>query len=113
LETLKDRYSGCFPDILENLNQSLWRGPKLSVNLTKRFPEQVRQLLEDAIRERGQLTSLFRHGGSEDDRVLRTTLRTLGETGNENSIPVLTDLVEDPHFGKDAVQSIQALRRRL
>jgi hypothetical protein len=109
---LKDEMSVCFPDILQKINESQWRNSEHSINLARLFPEEIRPLLESAIPNRKSLTSLFRHGGSSDERVLQTVIRTLEEIGNEGSIAVLQELTEDPTFGKSAVQAIQALRRR-
>jgi hypothetical protein len=111
-KTLSDELPFCFPDILLKINESQWLNKGHSINLARVFPEQVRPLLEAALRNRKSLTSLFRHGGSADERVLQTVIRTLEEIGNEDSIPSLESLTEDPGFGKQAVQAIHAIRRR-
>jgi hypothetical protein len=111
-QRLSEEMSVCFPDILQKINESQWLHKEHSINLAHLFPEQIRPLLEAAIRDRKTLTSLFRHGGSADERVLQTVVRTLEEVGNDGSVAVLQDLTEDPTFGKSAVQAIQAVRRR-
>ncbi|HMH14334.1 MAG TPA: hypothetical protein VK578_14625 [Edaphobacter sp.] len=111
-KTLSDELPFCFPDIHQKVNESQWLNNEHSINLATIFPEQVRPLLETALRNRKSLTSLFRHGGSADERVVQTVIRTLEEIGNEGSILVLEGLTEDPAFGKLAVQAIHAIRRQ-
>jgi hypothetical protein len=79
--------NSCLPDILQKINESHWRTDGDSINLAITFPDQVRPLLEAAVRNRKSLTSLFRHGGSADERVLQTVIQTLEKIGNEDSIP--------------------------
>jgi len=109
---LTDEMSLCFPDILQKINESQWLNREHFINVSRLFPAQVRILLETGIKHRHSLTSLFRYGGSSDERVLQCVIRTLEEVGEESSISVLEDLTEDPKFGRSAVQAIQALRRR-
>jgi hypothetical protein len=111
-KTLNDELPFCFPDILQKINESQWLNKGHSVNLASIFPEQMRPLLETAIKNRKSLTSLFRHGGSSDERVLQTVIQTLEVIGNKESICCLESLTEDPHFGKLAVQAIHAIRHR-
>jgi hypothetical protein len=111
-KTLSEELPFCFPDILQKINESQWLNKGHSINLASIFPEQVRPLLETALRNRKSLTSLFRHGGSSDERVLQTVIQTLEVIGNEDSIPCLESLTEDSRFGKQAVQAIHAIRRR-
>jgi hypothetical protein len=109
---LELQYSSCFPDILHNINHSQWRRGESFINLAILFPDQVRPLLENAVRCRQSLTSLFPYGGSADADVLQTAISSLGEIGTGSSIQVLNDLVEDPKFGRSAIQAIQAIRSR-
>lgn len=111
-KVLSEELSFCFPDILQKINESQWHNKDHFINLASIFPEQVRPLLETALRNRKSLTSLFHHGGSSDERVLQTVIQTLEVIGNENSIPSLESLTEDSGFGKQAVQTIHAIRRR-
>lgn len=109
---LIEELSLCVPDILQKINESQWRGQENPINLAKMYPEQLRPILESALRHRTFLTSLFRHGGTTDERVLQTVIKTLEEIGSKGSIPVLEDLAEDAKFGKLAVQAIHAIRGR-
>ena len=109
---LQRQYSFCFPDILHNIKHSQWRRGESFINLATLFPDQVRSLLETAVRCRQSLTSLFPYGGSEDADVLKTAISTLGAVGTGSSIEVLNNLAEDPRFGRDAVHAIQAIRSR-
>jgi hypothetical protein len=98
-KTLSDELPFCFPDILQKINESQWLNKSHSINLASIFPEQVRPLLETAVSNRKPLTSLFRHGGSPDERVLQTVIQTLEVIGNKESIHCLENLTEDPRFG--------------
>ncbi|MDR3713999.1 MAG: hypothetical protein P4L51_14350 [Puia sp.] len=109
---LQQQYSSCFPDILHNINHSQWRRGESFINLATLFPDQVRPLLENAVRCRQNLTSLFPYGGSADAGVLQTSISTLGAIGTENSIEELNNLAEDPRFGRDTIRAIQAIRSR-
>jgi hypothetical protein len=109
---LQQQYSSCFPDILHNIKHSQWRRGESFINLATLFPDQVRSLLETAVRCRQSLTSLFPYGGSENADVLKTAISTLGAVGTGSSIEVLNNLAEDPRFGRDAVHAIQAIRSR-
>jgi hypothetical protein len=100
------------PQGLEKINESHWRNEEHSISLASTFPDQVRPLLEVAVRNRKSLTSLFRHGGSADERVLQTVIQTLKQIGSEDSILSLDSLTEDPAFGKLSIQAIHAIRRR-
>jgi hypothetical protein len=113
-KTLREELSLCLPDILQKINESQWlnREHSNSINLASAFPDQVRPLLETAVRNRHALTSLFRHGGSSDERVLQTVIHTLEQIGNKDSILSLETLAEDPAYGKSAVEAIHAIRLR-
>jgi hypothetical protein len=109
---LTEELSLCVPDILQKINESQWRGQENPINLAKMYPEQLRPILESALRHRTFLPSLFRHGGTTDERVLQMVIKTLEEIGSKGSIPALEDLAEDAKFGKLAVQAIHAIRGR-
>lgn len=89
-----------FPDIRYNLAHSQWRGSGDLLDLVGMFPQQIRLLLEEAIRQRHRLTSVFRCGGSRDRSVLRNALYALERVGNAESISVLSEITEDAEFGK-------------
>jgi Nuclease-related domain len=110
---LQQHYSPCFADILHNINHSQWQRRENFIDLATLFPDHVRPLLENAVRCRESLTSLFQYGGSADPAVLQTAISTLGKVGTGISIEVLNNLAEDPKFGRDAVHAIQAIRNRL
>jgi hypothetical protein len=111
-KTLTEELSLCVPDILQKINASQWRNKENAINAARMYPEQVGPILESALRHRTSLTSLFRHGGNADERVLQTVIWTLEEIGNKGSISALEVLTEDPKFGKLAVRAIHAIRGR-
>ena len=111
-KTLTEELSLCVPDILQKIHESQWRNKENATNLANMYPEQVRPILEAALRHQTSLTSLFRHGGTADERVLQTVIRILEEIGNKGSISAIESLTEDPRFGKLAVRAIHAIRGR-
>jgi hypothetical protein len=111
-KTLAEGLWLCLPDILQKINESQWRTKEIAINLAKMYPEQVRPILESALRHRTSLTSLFRHGGTADERVLQTVILTLEKIGNKGSIAALERLTEDCKFGKLAVGAVHAIRAR-
>jgi hypothetical protein len=111
-KTMADELSLCVPDILQKINESQWRSKENVISIANMYPEQVRPILEAALRHRTSLTSLFRHGGTADERVLQTVIWILEEIGNEGSISALESLTEDPRFGKLAVRAIHSIRGR-
>jgi hypothetical protein len=110
---LSEKLPLCFPDILEKMNGSQSIAREHSISFAELYPEQVRPILETALRNRTSLSSLFRHGGSADERVVQTIIWTLEEIGNVGSIAALEAVAEDPKFGQLAVRAIHAIRRRL
>jgi hypothetical protein len=112
-KTLSEELPLCIPDILEKMNGSQLIAREHSISLAKLYPEQVRPILETALRNRTSLSSMFRHGGSADERVVQTIIWTLEEIGNGGSIAALESVAEDPRFGQLAVRAIHSIRRRL
>jgi hypothetical protein len=110
---IQQRYSSCFPDILHNINHSQWLRGEEFIDLATLFPDQVRPLLDNAVKCRQSLTSLFQYGGSADADVLQTAISALGRIGTGSSIEALDDLAEHPKFGRSAIQTIQEIRSRL
>jgi hypothetical protein len=74
----------------------------------KTFPGEVRRLLEHALEQADKLTSLYRH--HDDHELARYMLGALGAVGDERTIRILTEYVDDPHLGASALRSIKSLR---
>jgi Nuclease-related domain len=102
------------PDILHNLQHSQWRFDKGSppVDLVEMFPDKVRPILDEAIQNRRDLSSLFRHGGLFDSRVFQNVISDLGRIGNADSIAALNEILEDSEWGRFAVAAVHAIRAR-
>jgi hypothetical protein len=111
-KVLREELPSCVPDIYQKINESQWLNKEHSINLSEMFPEEMRPIMEKAIKNRRSLTSLFRHGGSNDERVIKAVISTLGAIGNQNSIEVLEELIEDSKIGRSAVDAIHAIGRR-
>lgn len=97
-KTLSEELPLCFPDILEKMNGSQSIAREHPISLVKLYPEQVRPILETALQNRTSLSSLFRHGGSADERVVQTIIWTLEKIGNIGSIAALETVAEDPNL---------------
>lgn len=76
--------------------------------IIKRFPDEVRHLMERSFGQADKLTSLYRHHDSQ--QLARYILDILGYVGNEATISLLNDYVDDPHFGSSALRSIKNLK---
>lgn len=102
------------PDILHNLEHSQWRFDKESppIDLVEIFPDELRPILHEAIRNRRTLTSLFRHGGSFDSRIFQNVISDLGRIGDADSITALNEILEDSEWGRFAVAAVHAIRAK-
>ena len=84
-----------------------------SVNLREAYAHEIRPIVEDCIRERESLPTVFNYGGSRDRTVVSYLIDVLGKTGNVNSISLLQELVDDPDLGQDAIHAVESIRRTI
>lgn len=100
------------PDVLSHLARGtmfeLW---DKTPDLVESYKEEVRAVLEEAVIRREQISSLigFSHSNKE---LAQYTVQTLGAIGNESSVLLLQQLMDDPELGRDAVEAIFQIRRR-
>jgi hypothetical protein len=81
------------------------------IDLVALYPNEVRQVLEEAIKRRDEITSLsgkFKHQQSE---CIQSTLQLLGRIGNEATASLLQEMVDDNTLGKGALDAIFEIRR--
>jgi len=77
------------------------------------FPDRVRELLEFGLGNSTRLTSLFGRVGAPYRPIESELIQRLAEVGTEASVLVLSRYVEDAKLGRDAVESIREIRRRI
>jgi hypothetical protein len=101
-------------DVLYMLQHSQWRAgaEPTAIDLVTRYPEQIRPILDDCLRHRSSLSSIFQYGGSRDPNVLRFVITALGSIGDEGSASILTALADDPSFGRDVIAALESIHSR-
>jgi len=101
-------------DVFYQLEHAQMRLPEnqRSHDLVTHFSEPIRPILEECLRHRDSLSSIFKYGGSRDRSVTQFLIRTLGAIGRSESISVLTDLADNHTFGRDAVASLESIKKR-
>ena len=99
-------------DVLHNIVFCGWKlaGPHQPADLVALYPDDMRRVVEDCLRERESLPTVFNCGGSRDRNVISYLIDVLGTVGDENSIRLLQTLIDDSEFGKHAIQAIQSIR---
>ncbi len=102
-------------DVLYNIRHCAWQlseDGRPSVDLLATYPQAIRPIIEDCIRQREALPTVFGYGGSRNRQVVPYLIDVLGTIGNENSARLLEQLVDDLEFGRDALRAIDSIRRR-
>ena len=99
-------------DVLHNIVFCGWKlaGPHQPADLVALYPDDMRRVVEDCLRERESLPTVFNYGGSRDRNVISYLIDVSGTVGDENSIRLLQTLIDDSEFGKHAIQAIQSIR---
>jgi hypothetical protein len=102
------------PDILFHLSHAQWhsREKPFPVRLEIEYSEQVRPILERAVLNATELTSIFPHGGARDANLLDFILGALGSTGDASTIPLLAIWIESARYGKTALDAVASIRFR-
>lgn len=100
------------PDVLRHLN----RGMMLELgnpipDLVETYKNEVRAVLEEAIVRRKEMSSLIGSFSRLQKELVQYTVQTLGAIGKESSVFLLQPLIDDPDFGRDAVDAIFQIRR--
>ena len=99
-------------DVLYNIVFCGWKlaGPRQPVDLVAPYPDDMRLVVEDCLRERESLPTVFNCGGSRNRNVISYLIDVLGAVGDENSIRLLQTLIDDLEFGRHAIQAIESIR---
>jgi hypothetical protein len=81
------------------------------IDLIALYPNEVRQVLEEAIKRRDEISTLLGKFPQQQRERIQSTLLLLGRVGNEGTASLLEELVDDGTFGKDALDAIFQIRR--
>jgi hypothetical protein len=80
-------------DVLYQLSDSRRLGDgDTSTDLVKVFEKRVRPIIENCLKNRDSLPSIFQYGGNRDPNVIRFLIGTLGSIGDAKSIPILATM---------------------
>jgi schlafen family protein len=121
VERLWDRLTGpvrlAAVDVLYSLHHGLrvvYTETADELDLAIRFPLVVRTLLEDGLKNRHSLTSVFSAfppSGNRKTDVALFAIKQLGRIGNEATISVLQEVLDDAKLGAEAIAAIQQIRK--
>jgi len=75
------------------------------------FPREIKNLLEDALRESETLTSLFSYPHQSSDRT-RTMIEALGRLGDESTAVFLEQFADSRELGPTTIEAIRSIRER-
>jgi hypothetical protein len=81
-------------------------------DLGESYKKEVRAVLEEAVIRREEISSLIGPSSHSNKELAQYTVQTLGAIGNESSVLLLQQLIDDPDLGRDAVEAIFQIRRR-
>jgi len=103
-------------DVLYQLDHSRWRlGVAMQSpvsELINSFPSEIGEILEQCIKNRESLTSLFQNGsGNRDGNIVRFLIRISPQVDTSTMITTLRQIADDPEFGKDAIDAIESIQR--
>jgi len=81
------------------------------IDLIALYPNEVRQVLEEAIKRRDEISTLLGKFPQQQKERIQSTLLLLARLGNEATASLLEELVDDGSIGKDALDAIFQIRR--
>ena len=100
------------PDVLRHLQQGMMieLGNRIP-DLVELYRKEVRAVLEEAVIRRAEISSQIGPFSHLNKELVQYTVQTLGAIGNESSVLVLQPMIDDPEFGRNAVNAIFQIRR--
>jgi hypothetical protein len=83
----------------------------MHLQLARRFPGQLRRILEAALPRAQEFTSLFQYRDS--GAVTRRLISLLGAVGDERTVALVEPYTGDPGLGASAIAAVRQLRERM
>ena len=102
-------------DVLFQISNCGWRlagDSQAPVDLVAKYPDETRPLLEDCLRDREVLPTVFNYGGSRDRQVLAYVVQVLARIGDGNTAQLLSTVMDDPELGRHSISAIESIRQR-
>ncbi|MDP1572027.1 MAG: nuclease-related domain-containing protein [Vicinamibacterales bacterium] len=100
-------------DVLHNVIGCRWQlGERpSSLDLVSMYSEEIRPIVEDCLRGRDLLPTVFAYGGCRAPAVILNLITMLGRIGDEGSARLLHTLIDDDQLGPAAMEAIEAIRK--
>jgi hypothetical protein len=80
-------------------------------DLVAQWPIESAPILRDSLKNRASLTSIFRFGGHKDTHLNKYLIEALAKVNDKASIPLLTEISDDPELGELAIAALRKIRR--
>jgi hypothetical protein len=109
------RLPAALPDVLRHVaSLGKWTetGPGMAQLMTQ-CREPIARALAESLGSGGSLTSVFRGAEFVQSDIFREAIHTLGDIGNRESIDRLRPFTNHPVHGRDAIQAIEEIEKRL
>ncbi len=100
-------------DVLHNVISCRWQlGERAHLlDLVSVYPAEIRSIVEDCLRGRERLPTVFAYGGSRAPAVILNLISILGRIGDERSTRLLHTLIDDEQFGAAVVGALESIRK--
>jgi hypothetical protein len=82
-----------------------------SFDLASKWDADAEPFLQESLKNRTRLTSLFGFGGSKDAGLVKYLIDSLGRIASKSSIPFLKEVSDDPQYGEAAIIAIQKIQK--
>jgi hypothetical protein len=82
-----------------------------SFDLASKWDAEAEPFLQESLKNRTRLTSLFGFGGSKDAGLVKYLIDSLGRIASKSSIPFLKEVSDDPQYGEAAIIAIQKIQK--
>lgn len=100
-------------DVLHNIIRCRWQLGECAkpLDLASLYPAEIRPIVEDCLRNRELLPTVFAYGGSRAPAVILDLVSILGRIGDEGSARLLHTLIDDEQFGAAVVGALESIRK--
>ena len=100
-------------DVIYQLSTARWRLKESAQeqDLVALFPNEIRRIASACLGEKGKVPSIFQTGAWHDEGRTRFMIQTLSRVGDVSTLPILRGFVDDPRFGRMAIEAIERINR--